>query len=354
MTNLLPVIAVAVLAFLWFRNRRSGASDASAPVKQSARSVELGLLPLDQLDEHHAARPVPELTGALKAARNGSWQPAADLLAATGTDWDRRSSYAYSLGEAAAKGDGWLVAWEKARPDDPDAAVVRARGTVILAWRQRGGQWAAQTSSEQFDAFHTTLARSQEEIARAAELNPRDPTPYVTEIWTGIGLGYPHEEMRRLWTELTALAPNHYAAHYSALQYWCAKWRGSDELAREFAARAAAGAPPGSLMSAFPLIAWYEALLKDSAETPDHRNPEMTALVDAALIDAAAAPADHPHLAELRHLLAHFLSEQGRYDAALEQFRLVDGYVEALPWRYYGDARLAYTAAREKAVRKAG
>ncbi|MFJ7999850.1 hypothetical protein ACIQ7D_22365 [Streptomyces sp. NPDC096310] len=348
------MIAVAVLAFLWFRNRRSGGSAPSAPVKQSARSVELGLLPLDQLDDHHTAPPVPELTGALKAARNGSWQPAADLLAATGTDWERRSSYADSLGEAAAKGDGWLVAWEKARPDDPDAAVVRARGTVNLAWRQRGAQWATQTSREQFDAFHETLGRSRQEIARAAELNPQDPTPYVTEIWTGLGLGYPHEEMHRLWTELTALAPNHYEAHFSALQYWCAKWRGSHELAREFAARAAAGAPPGRLMSAFPLIAWFEAQVREPVRASEYRSPEVTALVDAALIDVAAAPAGHPRLTELRHLLAHFLSEQGRYEAALEQFRLVDGYVGALPWRYYEDTRRAYMAAREKAVRKAG
>lgn len=43
--------------------------------------------------------------------------------------------------------------------------------------------------------------------------------------------------------------------------------------------------------------------------------------------------------------------QQGRYDRALEQFRLVEGYVNALPWTYH-DERY-YGAIREATVRKA-
>ena len=63
----------------------------------------------------------------------------------------------------------------------------------------------------------------------------------------------------------------------------------------------------------------------------------MIGRVNAGLRDAAAADPTHPRLPELRHLLAYYLSLQDRDDAALEQFRLVDGYVNALPWRYQGD-----------------
>jgi hypothetical protein len=63
----------------------------------------------------------------------------------------------------------------------------------------------------------------------------------------------------------------------------------------------------------------------------------MIGRVDAALADAAAADPTHPRLPELRHLLAYYLALQDRDDAALEQFKLVDGYVNALPWRYQGD-----------------
>ncbi|MFE4170874.1 hypothetical protein ACFRR7_02300 [Streptomyces sp. NPDC056909] len=351
MVRLLPVIFATIAVYYWFKTRRAGSPVAPATVKPSARSAELGFLPVEQLDDDHCAPPAPELLRALAGVRSGDWRPAAELLAAVGTDWERRSMYAFDLGTVAAKDDGWLLTWEKARPADPDAAIVRARSTVSLAWELRGAARAARTSREQFDGFHRTLTRSRGELARAAELNPQDPTPYLTEIWTALGLGYPDEEMHRLWAEVTARAPHHYEAHFSALQYWCAKWRGSDEQARDFAARAAEGAAPGTLMTAFPLIAFFEAHLDEPAKPSTYRGPELTALVDAALADAAAADESHPRLPELRHLLAYFLVKQRRYEAAVEQFRLVDGYVDALPWRYYNSKEL-YAAHREEAVRK--
>jgi len=36
-----------------------------------------------------------------------------------------------------------------------------------------------------------------------------------------------------------------------------------------------------------------------------------------------------------------------RHEAALEQFKLVDGYVDALPWRYRGDKADYYCAVRD-------
>ncbi|MFD3519926.1 hypothetical protein [Streptomyces sp. NPDC058653] len=350
MLRYLPMIVGAVVIYYWFKTRRYDSVIASGNPRQSARSIRLGLLPVAQLDKELAGPPEPELQAALMAARSGDWRPAAELFADTGTDWERRSMYAERLSDIGAD-ESWLLAWEKARQDDPDAAVVRARATVALAWRMRGAQSASRTSREQADGFHRTLHRSRQDIARAAALNPHDPTPYITEIWTALGLGYPHADMDRLWAEVTARAPHHFEAHFSALQYWCAKWRGSDELAHAFAARAAANAPLGSLMSAFPLIAWFEAHLDTTVKASAYRSTELTSLVDAALADAAAAPADHPRLAELRHLLAYFLFRQGRYDAALEQFRLVDGYVNALPWTYHGEQ--FYGAIRETTVRKA-
>ncbi len=67
----------------------------------------------------------------------------------------------------------------------------------------------------------------------------------------------------------------------------------------------------------------------------------MIARVNAGLADAAAADPAHPRLPELRHLLAYYLSLQDRDEAAVEQFRLVDGYVDALPWRYHGTGMTA-------------
>ncbi|MFF7858019.1 hypothetical protein [Streptomyces sp. NPDC007904] len=62
--------------------------------------------------------------------------------------------------------------------------------------------------------------------------------------------------------------------------------------------------------------------------------------MDAGLADAATADPTHPRLPEPHHLLAYHLSLQG--EMAIERFRLVDGDVNALPWRYRGSGATAH------------
>ncbi|MGV9618952.1 hypothetical protein [Streptomyces tendae] len=294
--------------------------------------LKYGLLPL-RWQNPYLAGPDAPLQRACRAAARGRWEPAAQLFGDAGQDWERRSLYAQRLGDVAARGsDRWLKEWTKARPEDPDAALVVARARISYAWELRGAAYADWTSQSQFDSFHRELLASQEDIGRVVALHPGDPAPLVAELWTARGLGYSHAEMDALWSQITDLAPHHFEAHTSALQYWTAKWRGSHQLAREFAEKSAAGPPPGSLLAVLPVIAWYESH-KDELGPVGYCPPDIRALVDAALTDAALADPDHPRLAEVRHLLGYFLYLQGRHRAAREQFRHVDGFTEALPCR---------------------
>ena len=347
MTVLLWILGIlalpVVIAAVWFTGVfvKELFSPSPPDADKAAEAAErLGLLPAERQDTDHAA-PLPEpWARALAAAGAGDWQPAAEVLRGIGRDWERRTTVVGLLATLAAKEDAWLLAWEAARPEDPDAAVVRAESTVYLAWELRGAKTAKYTTQEQFEGFRRTLVGAREEIARAAALNPDDPTPYDAEIWVALGLGYPHAEMDKVWAQITTRDPHHFGAHLSALQYWCAKWRGSRQQAFDFAERAAAGAPLGSLLSILPLIAHFEH--DESTEVAADNTPEMVARVDAGLADAAAADPEHPGLAQLRHLLAFYLHLQDRHEAALEQFKLVDGYVDALPWRYRGDESASY------------
>ncbi|MCX3058397.1 hypothetical protein [Streptomyces beihaiensis] len=318
------------------------------------RTADLGLLSAERQNTKLAAPLSPALTVALAEARAGDWEPGASLLDETARtrDWERRAWLAYHLGLLAAEDDAWLLSWESARPDDPGAALVRARSTVCLAWNLRGAKRAKFTSAEQFAGFQRTLPLADDQHARAAKLAPADdPCPYIGMIWSALGLGRGHEEMRRIWEEITRRAPHHYQAHWTALQFWSAKWRGSEELARAFATKAAAGAPEGSLMTVFPLIAHFEHDTSDDTEVD--RTPEMYAAVDAVLADVAAADPDHPRLAEVRHVLAYYLDLQGRWDEAVEQFRQVDGHVGALPWSYRADPAEHYCRTRDECVANA-
>ncbi|WP_330173914.1 hypothetical protein OG875_10240 [Streptomyces sp. NBC_01498] len=352
MARVLPFVLFAIGIWFWLRARRTVSS-------LFGTEAELGLLPRDRQNTDLAG-PDHALEHALAEARAGRWEAGAEVMARTGKDrdWERRALYTRVLGEAAALDDAWLRAWRAARGQgspDADAELVQASATLCRAWLLRRSPYVGHATPEQADRFHELLPEAREETARAAALGPEDPTPYIVEIRTALGFGYGPEKMRELWAEITARTPHPtsaplYRAHEAALQYWGERWHGSAQLAEEFAAQATADAPPGTLMSAFPLIAWFDHH-DASATTRDYTDPALTALVDAALVDTAAASPDHPRLPEVRHLLAYFLTRQSRHEEALEQFRLVDGYVNALPWRTRRDPVEFYTTTRTTAVR---
>ncbi|MFC8830060.1 hypothetical protein ACFT9I_32590 [Streptomyces sp. NPDC057137] len=352
MARVLPFVLFAFGIWFWLKARRSVSSLVGT-------EAELGLLPRDRQNTELAGADAA-LEHALAEARADRWRPAAELLAATGKDrdWERRALYVRVLGEAAAQEDSWLRAWRATGSDgspDVDAELVQASATVSRAWLLRGSPYAKHTTPEQADSFHELLPGARADTARAAALGPDDPSPYIVEIRTALGVGYGPEQMRELWAEITARTPHPtsaplYGAHEAAMEYWSARWHGSAELAEEFAAQATADAPLGTLMTAFPLIAWFDHH-DATASARDYTTQRLMALVDAALTDTETAPQDHPRLPELRHLLAYFLTRQGRHEEALEQFRLIDGYVNALPWRTRRDPVEFFTSTRTTAIR---
>lgn len=338
--GIIPLTVTVLALCFWLRSKRLGKR-----AERLAAQIGADLLPPERQNKDRAF-PDPEAEAVLAALSRNDWQPAAQSLAAAGTDWERRSYLVGIIAGRAAEEDAWLHAWRAARPDDPDAAVVHADAKVSLAWEIRGGAWAKDTSAEQFAGFLRVLREAREDFARAESLaRPDDPTPYLLQIPLYMGLSAPHEALRELWAEVKARAPYHYEAHWYALQYWSAKWCGSRELAADFAARAAATAPPGSLLTMFPLLTWY-GHNDDDAPEEAYGWPEMMGMTEAARADLAMARPDHPRIAEVRHMLAYCLAKQGRHELALEQFRLVDGYVGAVPWRHYSDPAAFYCLVR--------
>ncbi|WP_246430184.1 DUF4034 domain-containing protein [Streptomyces rectiverticillatus] len=339
---LLSIIVIAVSVFLWFRRKRRAAPSA-------AQLAAEGWLPPEQqnTDRSFADHEAIALVAALK---RGDWQPAARALEATGADWDRRSALAGIIADEAAKEDVWLRAWEAARPGDAGAALVKAKAKVTVAGQVRGTAWAKDTTAEQFAGFHRILEEAREDFTRAVALAaPEDPTPYIAKIPLYTGTGASHEQMRELWAEITSRTPYHFGAHSSALWYWFPRWHGSEELALTFAWTAARTAPPGNLMTMLPLHYWYHHMDDDAPEVA-YRSVDLTTMINAALMDVAACRPDHPSLPGARHLLAYLLTKQERYAEAVEQFRLLDGWIAATPWTHYTKPALAYCTYRNEAI----
>ncbi|MFD5880374.1 hypothetical protein [Streptomyces yangpuensis] len=331
---------------------RTAAAKAEQKAREAAAVVALGFVAEEDLDTDNALPVPPERKAALDAVRAGDWEAGAAYVEACGTDWEERWQRVRALAEVAAEDDAWLLAWRAARPADPSAALVNADTGVLVAWNVRGSARASHTTQEQFRIFHELLAKAQEQAWEAQRLaDPADPVPYMVEQSVSLGLGYPHEQYRRLWSQITKRDPKNLSAHTNAMQYWSQKWRGSHERALAFARECAAGAEPGELLSALPLIAYVEQELHESDLEPEtfFKEPEVAAAVDAALVDLAAADPDDWRTVRLRHLLAWFLFWQDRDAEAVEQFRHIDGHIGAMPWYYWPKSR--YVHARDWAVR---
>ncbi|MGW9376276.1 hypothetical protein ACWGVR_40405 [Streptomyces xanthophaeus] len=311
------------------RNRRPGFF-ATRWARNQFEPAAFGLVPRADLDPRRGG---PEASATVRAERRlvadaafeGDWRPAAShVRAARPGDWDERWSRLELLFELAGSDDRWLTDWRTAEPADGDAATVHAQLLLRSAWAVRGSAFAKDVPDGDMQQFMATLPSVMAAAQRAADLAPADPGPWVVMITAARAMSYSRGQFADLWRNLTRRAPHHTAAHWQALQYWCAKWGGSDELMLDFARRAVLGAPAGSLLPGL----YLHALTELRSKRPGG-DPELLTAV-AARLDSVRQ--DHEDLPRLRHLLAHHLLRAGQAGPALEQFRRIGPYCGAAPW----------------------
>jgi hypothetical protein len=311
-----------------------------------------GFAPRERLDVRLPG-PDPELAEVLQEIRRTQdWRPAAQLLATTAgaDDWELRwqrvqtlaGAAAVELAEAPGEGGRWLRTWRVEAPKEAGGAVVHAEFLVRQARQAAGGPGS--------EEHRIILEEARTVCADAALLAPGDPTPYIAELAVASGLGCRQADFQELWAKVTARAPQHMGAHLAALHYWCEKWHGCKEQADAFAQGAAGSAPEKSLLPALPLFAVFEHLPEVDVVRGLYESEVVTRAIQGALFATRSAPADHPVLPHVRHLLVWFLVRAERYTEAMEQLRHVDGHVGAVPWSYGSDPAAAYVAYRALAV----
>ncbi|MEU6237942.1 hypothetical protein [Kitasatospora sp. NPDC047058] len=315
-----------------------------------------GLVPRERLDPGRAGPPVSEeerrrCQAIADAAWTGDWGRAAGYAAAAGQDWDERWSRLELLAHVADTDDAWLTNWRTADPNNCDAATVDALVLVRRAWAVRGSGYAHEVPPRNMARFRELLPAAIEAARRAALLSAEDPGPWVVMVMAARGAQYPPDRFAPLWAGLVQRAPHHYAGHWQGLQYWCAKWAGSDRQMLAFAERAVDGAPAGSPLPGIYLHAIHELALRRAAgrllagATAKRRLRAVAAAL-------STVPADDPHLPALRHLLATYLVQAGLYAPAVDQFRLIGPWCGAHPWTGDGDPVTAFDLARGIAVRR--
>ncbi|GGU78117.1 hypothetical protein GCM10010211_50090 [Streptomyces albospinus] len=351
---LLAAIMLGGFVFLpWMRRRRAVQHAREGLVVAGDPMAGYGFVPLEELDVRLPG-PDPELAEALaEMRRTHDWRPAAELLKSTGDDWERRWQRVQTLAGAAAfelagdpagaggrrTGGIWLRTWRTEAPKDPGGAQTHAQFLVFQALRDPGSQ-----------DFRMILEEARTVCREAGLLAPGSPIPYLTELAVSRGLGERPADYEELWSKVVQRAPHHMGAHLAALPYWSEKWHGSRKDAEAFAERAASGAPAKSLLPALPLFAVYEHLPEANMVRGLYQSAVVERAIEGAHFALREAPADHPMAPHVRHLLVWFLVRAERYAEAMEQLRLVDGHVGAVPWSYGRSPAAEYAAYRALAI----
>ncbi|MFG2772880.1 hypothetical protein [Streptomyces sp. NPDC048350] len=317
-----------------------------------------GLPPREQLDPRRPGPPPPahrteERQAVADAAWEGDWRSAERYVQAAGDDWDERWARLELLQQVAREDDAWLEAWRVAEPGNCDAATLHASIMVHRAWAIRGSGYAHEVMTSDMDRFRAMLPAAIEEARQAAVLDPANPGPWVVMVTAARGAQYGRAQFKQFWDGLIARAPHHYEGHWQALQYWCAKWFGSDRRMMSFARQAVRNAPPGS-----PLAGIYLHALNELVDRPVGGALPITPMTRKLLKRIASsfdqvAP-DDERLPALRHLLAHYMLRSMMYAPALEQFRLIGPWCGAQPWRQDGHPARAFEAARGTAAKLSG
>lgn len=289
----------------------------------------------------------PALAAVTADVASGNWENAADLVASTYGDWDRRQRAVWALADLAAKDDTWLNTWRTARPGDPHWSVVHAMSLVSLAWDIRGNARASETTRAQFDGFHRVLGEARDAARAAAAVLPADPTPWNTLVTLARGLSVPNDEFRVLWSELVSRDPLHHNGHLQALQYWCAKWCGSDELALGFAVEAASRSVR---FAGLPLRAAQE----DERGDPSlWKSAEVVGALEVLLNRLADEGADTVAVRDDRGYAILTLLKLRRFDDAVAQFRALGVHADAEPWSYFEMPVISFLSMRGDAMKGA-
>ncbi|MBA0054239.1 hypothetical protein E0L36_26305 [Streptomyces sp. AJS327] len=353
--------------------RRRLRKEAEGGMRQTLDpSSGYGFVPPQELDVRLPG-PDPELLEALEETqRTQDWGPVARMLALTSDEWELRWQRVQSLAGAAAmelsqaraggldtadatSGEApggpslskeprprdarWLRNWRAQQPGDAGGAQVYAQ---FLVW-----QAVADPASED----HRIVLEEARNICRdAAALDPRDPTPHITELFVARYLGYRTADFESLWSEVRRRAPHHMGAHLVALPYWSQQDSGAKERADAFARTAAAQAPEGTLLPALPLFATYAHLPEVNMVRGLYQSAEIETAIEAAEFAVDQVEDGHPVRPHVLHLLVCFLVRAERYREAMEALSVVDGYVGALPWADSADPATEYAGYRALAV----
>ena len=241
-------------------------------------------------------------------------------------------------------------AWLEREPDAQLALLARRAYGVSYAWQARGSDRAERVAEDAWEVFFERLRVAEDDLLRAAELDPADPVPWTNLLISGRGLQVPKEEEQMRYEELQRRGPWLLEAHLQTLQFLCKKWFGSDEESLTFARNVDREAPDGAAARAVVPMAhielWLDLHEREGGEDPDayKQRAEVRDEIRAAAERSVFARGFEDDLVTVPALnaFAMGLGMFGDEEGARAIVRRLGTRRTEFPWAYYVDPDAVY------------
>ncbi len=206
--------------------------------------------------------------------------------------------------------------------------------------------------------FEQRLAWAEQNLARAAELDPADPTPhgYMIDCARGLGRGWQFGD--HCFRQALARDPAHRHAHQAMLTILAEKWGGSHGAMFRFANGASQHHPAGSELHVLVILAHLERWLYFSLEN-DRQGAiryAQTASVQQEIVEAydksLGSPAHRPRRSTVRarSIAAFWFYLAGDKPRLQRELGALGGVCTEFPWCWgESDAAKTYGRARKLA-----
>lgn len=282
------------------------------------------------------------------------WRQAEAIFNST-RDWDIRDFFVTAASEWTGRPE-WLDQWCQASSDSPFPWLVRGAHSVNWAWEARGGGIAATVGVDAAAGFRSRLEAAEQDLVKAAELDPLDPIPWSRLITVGQGLGRELSARRASFAEAVRRDALNVNAHLRLMIALSWKWGGSHDEMFAVAHNAAALGPEGHALPVVLAEAHIERCvaygMAGQAEAFDSylRTQEATRDVEAAWSRSAGSSRWRgTATAPRRHNTFAFCFWRSRQaERARKELRAARGIITPSPWVYFGDpATLFGDASRE-------
>lgn len=235
--------------------------------------------------------------------------------------------------------------------------MFRGSHGINWAWEARSAAQAKYVQEDAWPLFHRRLVEADQDLARAAALDDRDPAPHALSVTVARGLSLGQPEVKRRFELAHGRQPLNSPACTQALQGLARKWGGSHAAMFEFARWASGQAPDGhgahKLIALAHIEMWMDA---EEEQQPAYFNAEPVKAEVWAARRSILSPDYRRDATALswgeRNIFALCFRLMGEYEAQLEQMRLIGPHVTSAPWAYQGKAGVIYEKHRQFAFKQ--